>query len=187
MVELPRAAIIIFLLGLSLAGQAAPSLAPAPDWAHLTPAQQKTLQPLQPDWNNFEDVRKRKWIGIADRYPKMTPQEQSNVRERMQEWSKLTPQQRQAARDQYKRLQTIPSPERRQLEQKWKEYDALPPEKKQELQKARPMPPAAGSTPAVAPTARPPKPISIAPVIKKPKLPPSASAPAAEPQSAPAK
>ena len=124
MAEFLRAALITFAAALSFAASAPCLAATAPvvqagsDWAYLTPAQREVLAPFAKDWNSFTEVAKLKWIGIADRYPKMTPPEQANVRARMQEWSQLTPQERQNAREQYKKLRTVPPDERKQLEQK---------------------------------------------------------------------
>ncbi|MDB5802183.1 MAG: hypothetical protein JWL63_3122 [Rhodocyclales bacterium] len=203
MAELFRTALIALAIALPFAapavssagtGTASTVVKPAgSDWAHLTPAQREILAPFAADWNSFSAVRKLKWIGIADRYPKMTPPEQANVRERMGEWSKLTPQDREKAREQYKKLRTAPPAERRQLEQKWREYDALPDEQKLALKAAPKAPPApanAASAPSVlGQGARPPKPVVMAPHIVKPSrktLPaPLQSAPAG--QSVPAR
>ncbi|HSD36727.1 MAG TPA: DUF3106 domain-containing protein [Rhodocyclaceae bacterium] len=177
MAELLRAALIAFAAALSFAASAPACAATAPvvqtgtDWAHLTPAQREILTPFAKDWNSFSEVAKLKWIGIADRYPKMTPPEQANVRARMQEWSQLTPQERQNAREQYKKLRTVPPAERKQLEEKWREYDALPSEQKQALKAApKTTPPTSASAPSALPQGvRPPKPVVVAPRTVKPR------------------
>jgi hypothetical protein len=177
MAELLRAALIALAAALPFAAlsagrtTAAPIVQSGSDWAHLSAARREVLEPFAKEWNSFSEVRKLKWIGIADRYPKMTPPEQANVRARMKEWSKLSPQERQNAREQYKKLRTAPPAERRQLEQKWREYDALPSEEKQALKAAPKSPP---STSASAPSAfpqgvRPPKPVVVAPRTVKPE------------------
>ena len=79
-----------------------------PAWAELTVEQQHTLAPLKADWESLDPDRRRKWIGIAKRYPGMKPQEQERVQRRMQAWAKLTPEQ-------------------------WAEYQALPPSERQNL------------------------------------------------------
>jgi hypothetical protein len=203
MAEFLRAALIALAVALPLAasnvsfagaGAAAnPVVKPGSDWAHLTPAQREFLKPFAEDWNSFSALRRLKWIGIADRYPKMTPPEQENVRARMQEWSKLTPQEREKAREQYKKLRNSPPAERRQLEEKWREYEALPDEQKRALKAAPKVPPAPPSS-ASAPSAlvqgtRPPKPVVVAPHIVKPKhnMPPEFLQSAPVSQSAPAK
>jgi len=188
MAEFLRAALIAFAVALSFAAIGPSYAATAPivqtgtDWAHLTPVQREILAPFAKDWNSFSEVAKLKWIGIADRYPKMTPPEQANVRARMQEWSQLTPQERQNAREQYKKLRTAPPAERKQLEQKWREYDALPSEQKQALKAApKTPPPTSASAPSALPQGmRPPKPVVVAPRTVKPGKPAPLS-----PQSAP--
>jgi len=84
-----------------------------PTWGELTQEQQQILAPLAGDWDNLEPVRKRNWIGIAKRYPKMKPDEQARVQRRMQAWVKLTPKERQAARERYKKMEKLP-PDKKQ-------------------------------------------------------------------------
>ncbi len=67
-------------------------------WNELTPAQRQVLQPLQPRWSEIDALRKQKWIDIAARYPKMTPEQQSRTSSRMVEWAAMTPAERNAAR-----------------------------------------------------------------------------------------
>ena len=63
---------------------AAKAKAPArPAWAELTADQQMVLAPLKADWEKLEQERRRKWVGIANRYPKMKPEEQERVQRRM--------------------------------------------------------------------------------------------------------
>src|SRR5260370_7283919 len=64
-----------------------------PAWAELTVDQQMILAPLKPDWEMLEVDSKRKWIGIANPYPKMQAQEQEPLQSRMHAWAHLTPQQ----------------------------------------------------------------------------------------------
>ena len=69
-----------------------------PAWSELSPSQQKVLAPLAPEWDQWDTVRRRKWVGIADRYPKMKPAEQERLQRRMEAWAKLSPAERKAAR-----------------------------------------------------------------------------------------
>ena len=67
-----------------------------PAWSELTPAQQKVLAPLQPEWDQLDTTRgARNGSTIADRYPTMKPDQQQRLQKRMQEWAKLTPEERQ--------------------------------------------------------------------------------------------
>lgn len=92
-------------------------------WGELTAEQQQILAPLKADWDSLEPERKRKWIGIAKRYPKMTPKGQERVQRRMQAWANLTPEQRRQARETYKRLAKSPE-KKKALRQQWAEYQA---------------------------------------------------------------
>lgn len=115
------------------------AVAPAvPMWLQLTPAQQGALSPLQAEWNTMAAERRQKWIGVAQRYTALTPQEQVRMQDRMRKWVKLTPAQRDKARNQYRKLQTVPSDQRRELELLWREYAALSGDQKEVL-KATPV------------------------------------------------
>jgi len=98
-----------------------------PAWAELTTDQQMILAPLKADWERLTPERRRKWIGIAKRYPGMKPEEQARVQRRMQAWAKLTPEQRRIARENYKRIAKQRAEKRQQLAERWAEYQALPP------------------------------------------------------------
>jgi hypothetical protein len=93
-----------------------------PDWSQLTPEQQQILAPLSSDWNNWEDRRRKKWLLLAKRYPKMKPDEQQRVQTQMRDWVKLTPEQRRIARENYKKLAKQPPEKREAVKQKWQEH-----------------------------------------------------------------
>jgi len=125
--------------------------APRPAWTELTPAQQQVLAPLQPEWEQLDTTRRKKWIAIANRYPTMKPAQQQRLQKRMQEWAQLTPEERKAARDRYRTLKNLPPQERREVKQKWQEYQqsvAPPPT-------PAPAAPAAGAPATPAPEAPP--------------------------------
>ncbi|HEX5126855.1 MAG TPA: DUF3106 domain-containing protein [Rhodocyclaceae bacterium] len=145
------------------------SVKAAPGWNQLTPQQQTILAPLEKDWNSFTNTRKRKWVGIADRYPSMTPTEQTNLRARMADWAKLPPEQREKARTQYQKLRTVPTEERRMLEEKWREYNALSPEQKQRLKQASKSASVQSGPSAKPALLQPPKPVALVPSTRKPK------------------
>lgn len=96
--------------------------AASPAWAQLTPAQQKVLAPLAREWDQLDATRRQKWIAIAKRYPRMTPQAQERLRKRMVDWAKLTPEQRRAARERYRQLKKLPPEKRRQINRQWRAY-----------------------------------------------------------------
>jgi len=90
-----------------------------PAWSELTAAQQQVLAPLAEDWNNLDATRRKKWVTIANRYPKMKPAEQQRLQKRMKDWAALTPAQREAARKRYTKL----TPEqRREMRKQWEAY-----------------------------------------------------------------
>ena len=102
---------------------AASSKAPRPLWSELSPKQQAVLAPLAADWDKLDTTRRKKWIAIANRYPKMKADEQQRLQRRMQAWAALTPAQRQVARENYKALQQLPRPQQPgELRQKWDQH-----------------------------------------------------------------
>jgi hypothetical protein len=111
-----------------------------PAWAELTAEQQQILSPLRTDWEQLEPNRRRKWIGIAKRYPGMKPEEQQRVQKRMHAWAKLTPEQRRQARESYKKIAKVPAEKRQNLREQWAEYQALPPDERQNLAPPKPEP-----------------------------------------------
>ena len=144
-------ALAALILGLcfALSASAATADKKQPDWAQLKPEQQQILAPLASDWNNWEDRRRKKWLLLAKRYPKMKPEEQQRLQTQMKDWAKLTPAQRAIARENYKKLAKQPPEKREVVKQKWQEQ--------QQQQAPSKNAPAAAAVPApaVAPTAAP--------------------------------
>jgi len=122
------------------AAKAAAKAPVRPAWAELTADQQMVLAPLKADWESLEPERRRKWIGIANRYPKMKFEEQERVQRRMQAWAKLSPEQRRQARENYRRIVKSRPEKSEKLREAWAEYQALPQHERQNL--APPAPPA---------------------------------------------
>ena len=122
--------------------------APRPAWSELTPAQKQVLAPLQGEWDGFDTRRRKKWVAIADRYPKMKPAEQQRLQKRMTDWVKLTPAQRQQAREKYQQMRKLSAERRQQLQEQWQEYQQslAPPAE------ATPEPAGSDSGTAAAPT-----------------------------------
>jgi len=130
---LTRALAALVLAATVLTAGAAPPQKSKPAWAELTVSQQQILDPLKADWDELNSSRKANWVGIANRYPSMKPEEQKRVQARMQEWAKLSPEQRRVARERYKSMGKLPPEKREQLQQHWAEYQALPPGEKRML------------------------------------------------------
>lgn len=103
-----------------------PAKSPRPLWTELSPKQQAVLAPLAAEWDNLDTVRRKKWVTIANRYPKMKPDEQVRLQRRMQAWAALTPAQRSLARENYKTLRQLPRAPRGELRQKWDQYKQAP-------------------------------------------------------------
>lgn len=105
---------------------------PQPTWKELSPEQQRILAPLAGEWDKMEGFRRKKWMGIAQRYQSMTPDEQSRMQRRMTSWAKLTPEERKRARAKYLKLQDGSPEKKEDLKKKWEQYKELP-----EAEKAR--------------------------------------------------
>lgn len=167
-------AVTLSLVFLSPAGAAVPALR-QPAWAELTPEQKQILAPLAGEWNALEVYRQKKWLGIAQRYPTLTPDEQARMQRRMTDWVKLSPEQRKAAREKYKSLKTAPPERKEVLRQKWQEYKELPEEERLRLQEQ-----AARTRPA----ARPGKAVKT-PLTPSSPIPPATPTPPAAPATTP--
>ena len=106
---------------------------PQPGWSLLSAQQKAILAPLAAEWDKLDNVRRKKWLGIAERYPGMKPEEQRRMQDRMREWANLTPEQRAKIRDSYKEFSQLPSEQKQTVKQKWEAYSSLPPEEQQRL------------------------------------------------------
>jgi hypothetical protein len=93
-----------------------------PPRTELTPAQQQVLAPLKDDWSEIDTMRRGKWVRVADRYPKMKPDEQQRLQTRMKEWAALTPEQRRVAREKYQTIKKLPPEQRAQVKSQWQQY-----------------------------------------------------------------
>ncbi len=116
----------------------------------------------------MEGFRRKKWLGIAQRYASLTPDEQGRMQRRMTDWAKLTPDERKRARDKYKSLQKDTPEKKEAVKLKWQEYKELPESERSRLKAeankkptARPAPskavalPKPGSVPPAQPAAAP--------------------------------
>lgn len=155
-------------LGLTLAGSvwATPPASavigtpPQPGWRELSVAQRTILAPLGNEWDSLENYRKKKWLLIIERFPKMSADEQRRVQDRMREWTRMTPEQRAQVRDSYKEFNQLPQDKRQALREKWEAYTNLPPEEKERIRQGGKLPakPAASApidTPPATPVAAP--------------------------------
>ncbi|MCC8397123.1 DUF3106 domain-containing protein [Paraburkholderia sp. MMS20-SJTR3] len=99
-------------------------------WTRLSAAEHVALAPFEAQWDSFSDERKRKWIKIASRYAKMSPDAQKRLHERMSEWVGMTPDQRRVARENYQVSKELPREARQNA---WKAYQQLSEEQKERL------------------------------------------------------
>ena len=129
---------VIWSIGLSSPAIAAAAVSleqplTQPNWAELNPQQKQILAPLAKDWDAMESFRRKKWLGIANRYPTMTPEQQQRVQVQIKPWASLTPEERNAARQKFKKQHTAPHELREAKRQKWEEYNRLPESEKQKF------------------------------------------------------
>lgn len=96
-----------------------------PPFSSLNAYQAEVLKPLQPVWDELGEVRKRKWIEIANRLPTLSDDEKNRVTQRMQEWASLTSEQRRQVRDNFSEAMGKTAAER---QAQWEEYQKLSPE-----------------------------------------------------------
>lgn len=132
-----------------------------PGWHALTLEQRTILAPLADDWAAMDAFRRKKWIGIARRYPDMTPSEQASMQRNMREWALLAPEERKAAREKFKTLKKATPEHREAVKQKWDEYQSMTQEERDKLRsEAKRRPP---------PQKKPPLPLKSAPAVQQEK------------------
>lgn len=150
-----------------------PEKKPDGTWEGLKPAQQKILAPLESDWDYMLPDSRRKWIQVANIYPKMSLQDQERLQSRMSSWSNLSQKERRIARENY--LSSLKFPAEKKAEA-WTAYQKLTDEQKKKLaeSEAKKKPTAAN-----APT------LQQHPISSKATLPPAVLTPGT-PSTAPA-
>ena len=143
---------------------------PQPTWSQLTPAQRSVLAPLSVDWDKMENLRRKKWLLIAERFPTLKPDEQRRIQDRMREWALLSPEQRAKVRDSYKEFNQLPAEQKKAVKEKWETYSNLSDEEKARLKHGGKPPKPAEATPT-ADAATPPAagtPVAASPEPAKP-------------------
>jgi hypothetical protein len=156
-----------------------------PGWVALTPEQKTILAPLQKEWGEMDAFRRKQWIGIAQRFPEMTPLEQASMQRNMREWARLAPEERKIAREKYKSLRRIAPEERQVVKQKWEEYSTLTDEEKERLRNKAPKQ-SKVKTPAKPPAVLPPEKRVATPTVPAPRSPISPRKPPQSPLVPPA-
>jgi hypothetical protein len=148
-----------------------PEKKPDGTWEGLKPAQQRTLAPLESDWDYMLPDSRKKWIQVANLYPKMSAADQQRLQSRMTSWSNLSQKDRRLARENY--LSSLKFPAEQKAEA-WNAYQKLSDEQKKKLAQAEVT--KKKPTAVNAPT------LQQHQVMQKPNLapPPPASTPVAE-------
>ena len=143
-------------------------------WEGLKPEQQKILAPLESDWDYMLPDSRKKWIQVANIYPKMSTQDQERLQSRMASWSNLSQKERRIARENY--LASLKFPAEKKAEA-WSQYQKLSDDQKKKLaeSEAKKKPTAAN-----APT------LQQHPITQKSNLAPTLPASSAPAQEAPA-
>ena len=109
---------------------AIPEKKPDGTWESLKPAQQKILAPLESDWDYMLPDSRKKWIQVANIYPKMSAQDQDRLQSRMASWSNLSQKERRIARENY--LASLKFPAEKKAEA-WTAYQKLSDDQKKKL------------------------------------------------------
>ena len=107
-----------------------PEKKPDGTWEGLKPAQQKILAPLESDWDYMLPESRKKWMQVANLYPKMNEQDQARLQSRMAGWSSLSQKDRRVARENY--LSSLKFPAEKKAEA-WSAYQKLSDEQKKKL------------------------------------------------------
>lgn len=112
---------------------ATPEKKPDGTWESLKPAQQQVLAPLESDWDYMLPDSRKKWIQVANLYPKMSTADQNRLQSRMTSWSSLSQKNRRIARENY--LSSLKFPAEKKAEA-WSAYQKLSDEQKKKLAQA---------------------------------------------------
>jgi hypothetical protein len=99
-------------------------------WNILSEDQRSVLAPLEEDWGSLSLSRQKKWVEVANLYPKMEEADRITLQSRMSAWAGLSSKERQRARDNYLRTLKI-SPEKKAAA--WENYQQLTDEEKKLL------------------------------------------------------
>ncbi|MBC7918536.1 MAG: DUF3106 domain-containing protein [Rhodoferax sp.] len=88
------------------------------------------MKPLAATWDTLADGHKRKWLALAQTFPRLSQPEQAKMHARMAEWAALKPKEREQARLNFAETKKIAPSDRAA---NWEAYQALSPEERKEL------------------------------------------------------
>ncbi len=98
-----------------------------PLWKDLKPEEQQALSPIAKDFDSLPDGARENLYKAAQRYPKLTPDQQVRFKNRLPSWAKMHPEERKAAREKYKKFKALPPEKRKEVKEKWHKREATPP------------------------------------------------------------
>lgn len=99
-----------------------------PYWNELTQKQKDALEHLEPLWDSFSVIRKKKWLEIANRMQRLSPEARERIKDRIEAWVNLPPEERHEARENYQSAQKF-----KDKSSQWELYQNLSDEEKKEL------------------------------------------------------
>lgn len=144
-----------------------PEKKPDGTWESLKPKQQQILAPLEDDWSYMHPNSRKKWIFLANIYPKMSELDRERLQSRMASWSSLSQRDRRLARENY--LSSLKFPAEKKAEA-WSSYQKLSDEQKKKLAESEvKKKPTATSSPSMKQYPVNPTPTSQLPV-RAPKI-----------------
>lgn len=109
---------------------AAADAAGGPAWSSLGAPQRQALAPLERDWSTIDPGRKQKWLELASRFDRMSPDERGRVQQRMADWVHLSAKQRTDARMNFQGAKALSAQER---QDRWDAYQSLPEDQRRSL------------------------------------------------------
>ncbi len=101
-----------------------------PLWSELSAFQRETLAPLEPSWNSLPLAKKRSWLALTEKMPRMSSAERAKAQVRIREWASLSPEQRRMARNNYRLAKSLDRDERVAT---WESYRQMTPEQRSVL------------------------------------------------------
>lgn len=160
---------------------ASPEKKPDGTWENLKPAQQKILAPLESDWDYMLPDSRKKWIQVANIYPKMSAQDQERLQSRMTGWSNLSQKERRIARENY--LASLKFPAEKKAEA-WSAYQKLSDDQKKKLAESEvKKKPTAANAPTLQQHPISPK-VTLPPAVISPSTPSTVESTGANTESA---
>jgi len=153
---------MVLALGMAASLAAHAAEAGVPFWKDLTPQQQQVLAPVAAEWDTYTARGRKRYVAIADRYPKLKPDEQARVTARLKSWASLSRQDRDKARENFRKVRKLPPEKQAEVKQKLQaERDARKRHERVAKHIAAPPVPPPQNTEAPKPAAAAPVPVVV--------------------------